>query len=103
METTEFEIGRLFWRPRRFSEASISKLELKIHQILSEAEAKANQILTEATEEAQHIRCEAQRAAFASARTVRELQAAIAGFTTVNSELLKELGASPQGARTSDG
>jgi hypothetical protein len=93
VETTEFEIGRLFVEAQRFSEASLSKLDLKIHEILCEAEAKAKEILGEATEEAHEIRRQAQEAAFASTRTARELQSAIAGFTTVNNELLKELGA----------
>jgi hypothetical protein len=91
-ETTEAEIGRLFVEAQRFSDEWLSKIELKIHEVLDEAEAKARQILLEATEEAQRIRGEAQQAAFASTGTVRELQSAIAGFTTVNSELLKELG-----------
>ena len=93
VETTEVEIGRLFVEAQRFSEASLSKLELAILEILREVEAKAKQILTEATEEAHEIRRQAQQAAFASTRTAQELQSAIAGFTTVNNELLKELGA----------
>jgi cell division septum initiation protein DivIVA len=93
VETTEYEIGRLFVEAQRFSEASLSKLDLKIHEILCEAEAKAKEILAEATEEAHEIRRQAQQAAFGSTRTARELQSAIAGFTTVNNELLKELGA----------
>ena len=93
VETTEFEIGRLFVEAQRFSEASLSKLELTIHEILGEAEAKAKQILAEATEEAHDIRRQAQEAAFTSTRTARELQSAIAGFTAVNNELLKEMGA----------
>lgn len=92
VETTESEIGRLFVEAQRFSEASLSKLELRIHEILSEAEAKAKQILTEATEEALEIRRQAQEAAFASTRTAQELQSAIAGFTAVNAQLLQELG-----------
>src|SRR5271169_1842018 len=93
VETTEVEIGRLFVEAQRFSEASLSKLELAILEILREVEAKAKQILTEATAEAQEIRRQAQQAAFASTRTAQELQSAIAGFTTVNNELLKELDA----------
>lgn len=93
VETTEVEIGRLFVEAQRFSEASLSKLELAILEILREVEAKAKQILTEATEEAHEIRRQAQQAAFASTRTAQELQSAIAGFTTVNGELLRELGA----------
>jgi hypothetical protein len=93
VETTEFDIGRLFVEAQRFSEDSLSRLELQIHEILCEAEAKARQILTEATEEALEIRRQAQEAAFASTRTARELQAAIAGFTNVNTQLLQELGA----------
>lgn len=93
VETTEVEIGRLFVEAQRFSEDSLSKLERQIHQVLSAAEDKAQQILTEATEEALEIRRQAQEAAFVSTRTARELQSAIAGFTTVNSELVKELGA----------
>lgn len=92
VETTEVEIGRLFVEAQRFSEASLTKLEVKIHEVLCEVEAKAMQILAEATEEAQEIRRQAQEAAIASTRTVGELQAAIAGFTTVNAELVKELG-----------
>jgi hypothetical protein len=93
VETTEFEIGRLFVEAQRFSEESLSKLELRIHTILCAAEDKAKEILTEATKEALAIRQEAQEAAFVSTKTARELQAAIAGFTTVNNELVKELGA----------
>jgi prefoldin subunit 5 len=93
VETTELEIGRLFVEAQRFSEDSLSKLDVKIHEILCEAEAKAKQILAEATEEAHEIRRQAQQAAFGSTRTARELQSAIAGFTNVNNELLKELGA----------
>jgi DNA repair exonuclease SbcCD ATPase subunit len=92
VETTEVEIGRLFVEAQRFVEAYVSKVELKIHEVMNEAEAKAMQILGEAMEEAQEIRREAQQAAFASTRSVQELQSAIAGFTSVNAELLKELG-----------
>ena len=93
VETTEFEIGRLFVEAQRFSEESLSKLELRVHTILCAAEDKAKEILTEATKEALAIRKEAQEAAFVSTKTARELQAAIAGFTTVNNKLVKELGA----------
>jgi cell division septum initiation protein DivIVA len=93
VETTECEIGRLFVEAQRFSEESLSKLELQIHEVLCAAETKANEILTEATEEAQDIRRKAQQAAIASTRTARELHSAIAGFTVVNNELVKELGA----------
>jgi len=93
VETTELEIGRLFVEAQRFSEESLSKLERQIHEVLCAAEDKAKQILTEATEEALEIRRQAQEAAFMSTRTARELQSAIAGFTTVNNELVKELGA----------
>src|ERR1700722_10678927 len=93
VETTEFEIGRIFVEAQRFSEDSLSKLELWIHEILSAAEAKARQILVEATEEALEIRQQAREAVFASTPTRRELQSAIAGFTTVNIELVNELGA----------
>jgi hypothetical protein len=93
VETTEFEIGRLFVEAQRYSEESLSKLELRINTILCAAEDKAKEILTEATREALAIRQEAQEAAFVSTRTARELQAAIAGFTRVNNELVQELGA----------
>lgn len=93
VETTEFEIGRLFVEAQRFSEDSLSKLERQIHEVLCAAENKAKQILTEATEEALEIRRQAQEAAIVSKQTARELQSAIVGFTTVNAELVKELGA----------
>ena len=41
VEATESEIGRLFVEAQRFSEESLSKLELQIHQILCAAEDKA--------------------------------------------------------------
>jgi len=93
VEATELEIGRLFVEAQRFSEESLSKLERQIHEVLCAAEDKAKEILTEATEEALEIRRKAQEAALMSTRTARELQSAIAGFTTVNNELIKELGA----------
>jgi hypothetical protein len=66
---------------------------LQIHEILCAAEEKARAILTEATQEAIEIRRQAQEAAFLSTKTAQELQSAIAGFTSVNNELVKELGA----------
>jgi cell division septum initiation protein DivIVA len=93
IETTQIEIGRLFVEAQRFSEESLSKLELQIHEVLTAAESKAKQILIEASEEALEIRREAQEATVASRRTARELQSAISGFTTVNVELVKELDA----------
>jgi cell division septum initiation protein DivIVA len=93
VEATEIEIGRLFVEAQRFSENSLSKLERQIHEVLCAAEDKAKQILSEATEDALEIRRQAQEAAFVSARTARELQSAIAGFTAVNTELVGELGA----------
>ncbi len=93
VEASESEIGRLFVEAQRFSEESLSKLELQIHEILCAAEDKARAILTEATHEAIEIRRQAQEAAFLSTKTAQELQSAIAGFTSVNNELVKELGA----------
>jgi hypothetical protein len=93
VETTELEIGRLFVEAQRFSEDALSNLQLQINEILSAAEDKAQQILTEATAEALEIRRQAQEATIVSTRTARELQTAIAGFTAVNNELTKELGA----------
>jgi cell division septum initiation protein DivIVA len=92
VEATESEIGRLFVEAQRFSEDSLSNLELQICEILCAAEDKAKAILTEATQEAIQIRRQAQEAAFLSTKTAQELQSAIAGFTTVNNELVKELG-----------
>jgi chromosome segregation ATPase len=93
VQTTEFEIGRLFMEAQQFSEASIARLEMQIQEILVEAEAKAAQILREATEEAQEIRRQAEQASFIPARTAQDLQAAISGFASVNSELIRELNA----------
>ncbi len=92
VETTEVEIGRLFVDAQRFCDDSLSKLEIRVHEILVETETKANQMLAEAAEEAQEIRRQAQEAAFASTRTVQQLQSAISGFTKVNADLLSELG-----------
>jgi hypothetical protein len=91
VQTTEYEIGRLFVEAQRFSEASLSKLEMQIQEILVEAEAKAAEIIREANEEAAEIRRQAQQASFIPDRTAQELQTAIVGFASVNSELVKEL------------
>jgi chromosome segregation ATPase len=91
VQTTEYEIGRLFVEAQRFSEASLSKLEMRIQEILVEAEAKAAEILREATEEAVEIRRQAQQSSAIPNRTAQELQSAIVGFASVNSELVKEL------------
>jgi hypothetical protein len=91
VQTTEYEIGRLFVEAQRFSEASLSKLEMQIQEILVEAEAKAAEILREATAEAAEIRRQAHQSSFIPDRTAQELQAAIVGFASVNSELVKEL------------
>jgi hypothetical protein len=91
VQTTEYEIGRLFVEAQRFSEASLSKLEMRIQEILVEAEAKAAEILREATEEAVEIRRQAQQSSVIPNRTAQELQTAIVGFASVNSELVKEL------------
>jgi hypothetical protein len=93
VETTEVEIGRLFVAAQRFSKASLANLECQIHEILREAETKAVQILAEATGEAQEIRRQAEQAAAATTKTARELHAAIAGFSSVNNELVTELSA----------
>jgi hypothetical protein len=93
VETTEVDIGRLFVEAQRFSEASLSNLERQIHEILHEAEAKAVQILAEATGEAQEIRRRAEHAAADSIKTARDLHYAIAGFSSVNNELVRELSA----------
>jgi chromosome segregation ATPase len=91
IRTTEFEIGRLFVEAQRFSEASLSKLERQIQEILVEAEAKAAEILQEATEEALEIRRQAEQSTFIPAQAAQELQSAIAGFVAVNGGLIKEL------------
>lgn len=91
VQTTEYEIGRLFVEAQRFSEASLSKLEMRIQEILVEAEAKAAEILREATEEAVEIRRQAQQSSVIPNHTAQELQSAIVGFASVNSELVKEL------------
>jgi cell division septum initiation protein DivIVA len=93
VQTTEFEIGRLFMEAQRFSEATLSRLEMQIQEILVEAEAKAAEILREANEDAEKIRRGAQQSSLIPARTAQELQSAIAGFASVNNELIRELNA----------
>jgi hypothetical protein len=93
VQTTEIEIGRLFVEAQRFSEATLSKLEMQVQEILLEAEAKATEILREATEEAQEIRRQVQEASSIPARTAQELKTVIAGFANVNGELIRELNA----------
>jgi cell division septum initiation protein DivIVA len=93
VQTTEYQIGHLFVEAQRFSEEALSKLEMRIQEILVEAEAKASEILHEAAEEAQEIRRQAGQASLIPSRTAQELQSAIVGFARVNSELVEELNA----------
>jgi DNA repair exonuclease SbcCD ATPase subunit len=93
VQTTEIEIGRLFVEAQRFSEASLSKLEMQVHEIVLEAEAKAAEIIREATEEAQEIRRQAQQGSSVGAGTAQELKTVIGAFASVNGELIKELNA----------
>jgi dsDNA-specific endonuclease/ATPase MutS2 len=93
VQTTEIEIGRLFVEAQRFSEASLSRLEMQVHEIVLEAEAKAAEIIREATEEAQEIRRRAQQGSSVGAATAQELKTVIGSFASVNSELIKELNA----------
>jgi hypothetical protein len=92
-QTTEFEIGRLFVEAQRFSEASVSKLEGEIQEIMDAAHATAAEIVRAAIEEAQETRRKAERSSFIPSHMAQELQVAIVGFTTVNNELIKELNA----------
>ena len=91
--TTEVEIGRLFVEAQRFTDSSLSSLEQQVRAILEQAEAKAQEILREATEDAEEIRRDAQALKSIPAETAHELQVAIAGFSHINGELVKELGA----------
>ena len=93
VRTTELEIGRLFVEAQKFTEAALVKLEGQIHEILIQAEAKANQMLREAQEEADAIRKEAESASLFPAERAQDLHAAIVGFSEINGELVKELGA----------
>jgi phage-related tail protein len=93
VRTTELEIGKLFMEAQRFTDAALSNLETQIQAILIEAESKASEIVSEAESEAKQIRHEAQVTSSLSATTAKELQTAIAGFSSVNGELVKELSA----------
>ena len=91
IQTTEIEIGRLFVEAQRFSDASLSRLELQVQEIVLEAEAKAAEIIREATEEAQEIRRHAQQSSFLPAQAAQELKAVIGSFASVNGELIKQI------------
>jgi len=93
IQTTEIEIGRLFVEAQRFSEASLSRLELRVQEIVLEAEAKAAEIIREATEEAQYIRRQAQQSSSLPGHTTQELKSVIGAFTSVNCELIRQISA----------
>jgi hypothetical protein len=93
VETAEADLGQMMVEARSISAISFSRLELQIHEVLCEAEAKATRILTEATDEAHEIRRQSQEVAMVSKRAADELQVTIAGFSAVNVELIKQLGA----------
>jgi cell division septum initiation protein DivIVA len=91
IQTTEFEIGRLFVEAQRFAEASLSRLEMRVQEIVLEAEAKAAQIIREATEEAQEIRWQAQERASLPVHTAQELKSVMGAFASVNGELTRQI------------
>ncbi len=93
VQTTEIEISRMFEEAQRFSEASLSRLEMQVQEIVLEAEAKAAEIVREATEEAQEIRRRARHGTSMGVGTDQELKAVISAFASVNGELIKELNA----------
>ena len=93
VQTTEIEISRMFEEAQRFSEASLSRLEMQVQEIVLEAEAKAAEIVREATEEAQEIRRRARHGTSMGVGTDQELKAVISAFASVNSQLIKELNA----------
>jgi septal ring factor EnvC (AmiA/AmiB activator) len=93
----EHEVVRIIEDAQRFSDACLSKLEMRIRGVLFQAEVKAAEILREADEEAAEILRQARRASFMPEstaipeRTADELQAAIVGFAAVNRELVTRL------------
>jgi chromosome segregation ATPase len=91
VRTTEIEIGRLFVEAQKFTDTALSNLEQQVLSILHRADAKAQEIIREATDEADEIRRQAQQSLAIPTQTAQDLQAAIAGFSNVNSELIKEL------------
>jgi cell division septum initiation protein DivIVA len=91
VRTTEVEIGRLFVEAQRFTDASLANLEEQVHSILKQAEEKADEIIREAHEEAEEIRRGAQASSAIPIETARCLRDAIAGFSHINGELVKEL------------
>jgi hypothetical protein len=93
VQTTEIEISRMFEEAQRFSEASLSRLEMQVQEIVLEAEAKAAEIVREANEEAQEIRRRARHGTSIGVGTDQELKAVISAFASVNGELIKELNA----------
>jgi cell division septum initiation protein DivIVA len=93
IQTTETEIGRLFVEAQRFAEESLSRLELRVQEIVLEAEAKAAEIIREATEEAQEIRWQAQQGSSLPGHTTQELKSVIGGFASVNGELIRQINA----------
>ena len=91
IQATEIEIGRLFVEAQRFSEASLSRLEVQVQEIVTEAEAKAAEIVREATEEAHEIRRQTQRGSTLPEHTAHELRSVIGAFANVNAELIKQI------------
>ena len=93
IQTTEVEIGRLFVEAQRFSEESLSRLEIQVQEIVLEAEAKAAEIIREANEEANEIRRQAQQGASLPGQAAQELKSVLGAFVSVNGELIKEINA----------
>jgi cell division septum initiation protein DivIVA len=92
LEASELEIGQLLVEAQRSSDAVLTHLDAKVHEVLVALETKARKILAEATQEAHQIRRQAQQSVIAATRTASEIRASVAGLTSVNDELLKELG-----------
>ncbi len=91
IQNTEIEIGRLFVEAQRFSDASLSRLEVQVQEIVVEAEAKAAEIIREATEDAEEIRRLARTGSSLPEQTAQELKSVIGTFANVNAELIKQI------------
>jgi hypothetical protein len=87
----ELRIGRLFTGAQQHIDDVTTDARARARQIVAEAERQGARIVAQGAEEAQRVLDEATRMPVPSPQVMEQLQAAIAGFSRVNQDLVDEL------------
>lgn len=87
----ELQIGRLFADAQQYIDDVTAQAQARARQVVADAEREAATIVAAGAAEAQRLRDEAARVQVPSSEVMRQLRAAITGFSKVNQDLVDEL------------